>query len=323
MNEAQSNTEPLSPLADAEAERQYWMTPNTDKLAEGTRQRLERWIAEHHNLDHFILRRCNLSGINLALTPEHPEAFSFQHADLYRANFSNAHLYSVDFRNSILMKANFDGANLHGANLENANLLGVSLHKTRLDNIHWGERVLQENLAIKAEGKGNMDEAHTLYQEAEETYRNLRLHLEKAGLPENAGHFFHREMLMRRKQLPRYSFARGISLLVDLFSGYGEKPLRVVLFSMTLILLCACFYFFSSGILHQGDYIGFHSSKSFADNLSEFVSCLYFSVVTFTTLGYGDLTPTGATRALAAIEAFSGSFTMALFVVVFVKKMTR
>ncbi|MGK0441311.1 MAG: voltage-gated potassium channel Kch [Pseudohongiellaceae bacterium] len=51
---------------------------------------------------------------------------------------------------------------------------------------------------------------------------------------------------------------------------------------------------------------------------------MYFSVVTFTTLGYGDLTPSsGVSRALAAIEAFAGSFTIALFVVVFVKKMTR
>jgi hypothetical protein len=46
-------------------------------------------------------------------------------------------------------------------------------------------------------------------------------------------------------------------------------------------------------------------------------------VVTFTTLGYGDIVPLGLARPLAAFEAFVGSFTMALFVVVFVKKMTR
>jgi hypothetical protein len=40
-------------------------------------------------------------------------------------------------------------------------------------------------------------------------------------------------------------------------------------------------------------------------------------------LGYGDITPSGIARAIAAFEAFTGSFAMALFVVVFVKKMTR
>ena len=53
------------------------------------------------------------------------------------------------------------------------------------------------------------------------------------------------------------------------------------------------------------------------------IKLMYFSVVTFTTLGYGDLVPVGPSRIIAAIEAFAGSFTLALFVVVFVKKMTR
>ncbi|PUZ92369.1 potassium transporter Kef, partial [Vibrio vulnificus] len=55
----------------------------------------------------------------------------------------------------------------------------------------------------------------------------------------------------------------------------------------------------------------------------EFLNAVYFSVVTFTTLGYGDISPVGLARFIAALEAFLGSFTMALFVVVFVKKMTR
>ncbi len=53
------------------------------------------------------------------------------------------------------------------------------------------------------------------------------------------------------------------------------------------------------------------------------MNSIYFSVVTFTTLGYGDISPLGFARFIAAFEAFMGSFTMALFVVVFVKKMTR
>ncbi len=53
------------------------------------------------------------------------------------------------------------------------------------------------------------------------------------------------------------------------------------------------------------------------------MNSIYFSVVTFTTLGYGDISPHGFARFIAAFEAFMGSFTMALFVVVFVKKMTR
>ncbi len=59
------------------------------------------------------------------------------------------------------------------------------------------------------------------------------------------------------------------------------------------------------------------------DNALAFLNILYFSVATFTTLGYGDMSPVGISRLIAASEAFLGAFILALFVVVFVKKMTR
>jgi len=69
--------------------------------------------------------------------------------------------------------------------------------------------------------------------------------------------------------------------------------------------------------------VAFDSNHTIAENGMTLIKLMYFSVVTFTTLGYGDLVPVGPSRIIAAIEAFAGSFTLALFVVVFVKKMTR
>jgi hypothetical protein len=89
-----------------------------------------------------------------------------------------------------------------------------------------------------------------------------------------------------------------------------------------MIILCA-FLYTITGLNYQGELHVFNSAADFKDTMNLFLSCLYYSVVTFTTLGYGDFTPVGLSRAIAAFEAFSGSFTIALFVVVFVKKMTR
>ena len=161
-----------------------------------------------------------------------------------------------------------------------------------------------------------------LLQQAEEIYRNLRIQLEKAGLFEDTGRFFYREMVMRRLQMPRWSAQRLFSWMVDLFCGYGEQPLRVVLFSLGFVLFCAVLYFFVG--IHHGDVrLALSLDQDLFTNLEELGACMYFSVVTFTTLGYGDIAPLGVSRPLAAFEAFVGSFTMALFVVVFVKKMTR
>ena len=52
------------------------------------------------------------------------------------------------------------------------------------------------------------------------------------------------------------------------------------------------------------------------------IDCLYFSAITFTTLGYGDFRPLeGWGRILAGSEAFIGAFMMALFVYTFARKM--
>ena len=45
-----------------------------------------------------------------------------------------------------------------------------------------------------------------------------------------------------------------------------------------------------------------------------FYECLYFSVVTFTSLGYGDMSPIGFSRVLACFEVISGLFLIAVLV---------
>ena len=62
---------------------------------------------------------------------------------------------------------------------------------------------------------------------------------------------------------------------------------------MLLITLCSfAYYFGNSGI---EECFGSYERK---------ISSIYFSIVTFTTLGYGDIQPIGHYRIFAAIEAF-------------------
>ncbi|AHF80429.1 Hypothetical protein TES1_1045 [Thermococcus paralvinellae] len=57
--------------------------------------------------------------------------------------------------------------------------------------------------------------------------------------------------------------------------------------------------------------------------ISSFWDALYYSLVTFTTLGYGDMHPTGWLKALSAIEALTGAVFMALIVAVIARKWMR
>ncbi|MEH6346922.1 MAG: pentapeptide repeat-containing protein [Bermanella sp.] len=299
----------------------YWHDPTIDKSGENLAVRLEGVIKAGHCMEGASLKRANLEGINLVCHGR-KENYSLARADLYRANLRNAHLFRIDLTEASLMKTDCREANMHFACLKKANLLGARLEGAKIENIEWGKQLLHEEKGIEAAKGKRIQESIDFFEQAEEICRNLRKVSELQGLFELAGHFFYEEMLMRRYQMPLWSFQRGVSKLVDVFCGYGEKPLRVILVSLSFISICGFFYFFL-GISDHGQDLAFEPQQSFWANLMVLGKHMYFSVVTFTTLGYGDLVPVGSSRVVAAIEAFVGSFTLALFVVVFVKKMTR
>ena len=116
----------------------------------------------------------------------------------------------------------------------------------------------------------------------------------------------------------------GVRLLPELIFGrflfgYGERPVRVLFAGLFIVLISAIFY--SSPLAElsargDGDII---IERSFGDGL-------YFSVTTFTTLGFGDIFPASGhvlTRFVAMFEAISGAALMALFVVGLSKRYSR
>ena len=149
----------------------------------------------------FQMRKASLMSINLVHIG-HKDGFKLINCDFYRADLREAHLFGCDLQGSSLMKADLRLANLHCANLSGCNLLGTRLEGARLDNISWGDEIIQEQQAREATTSASKLD---YWQQAEEIYRNLRKASEQAGLFENAGHFFEREMVMRRFQMPLYS----------------------------------------------------------------------------------------------------------------------
>jgi len=299
----------------------YWHDPTVSKDSPDIVSKLEQWYEAGHSLEGVQLSRAVLD--NIRLNPRTGEdKINLKHVNFYRASLKGAHFFGVDLSGSVLMKANLSGANLNQSNCQNTNLLGCILDGAKIERIEWGQSVLQEQAGNQEWSSGNKAEALKYFLEAEEVYRDLRKNHESRGIFQKAGVFFRKEMIMKRLQMPLYSKERFISKTVDVLSGYGERPDRVVFFSISMIVISAIIYFFG-GLSGANGNIQFQTQLSFSENLLNFFNSLYFSVVTFTTLGYGDVTPMGLMRFFASLEAFIGSFSMALFVVVFVKKMTR
>ena len=154
-------------------------------------------------------------------------------------------------------------------------------------------------------------------------YRSLKQNLQRDGNYSEAGNFYYGEMEMRRKGALKQYFIPLTKCLPNrlwlefyrLLAGYGERPERTLLSSLLTILSFAIFYFFSGCLKYPQD---IHTV------FEEFVCSIYFSFVTFTTLGLGDIHPVNNLgRMLVCVEAVIGAFLIALFVVVFARKMMR
>ena len=299
----------------------YWHDKEIDKSGPEVKDRLEKYAQGGGMLRGIRLSRAQLQGIDL-VNHHKKHGYDFSYADFYHADLKNAHLFNINLQHASVMKADLRSANLNCANLAGANMLGVKWIGSKFENVSIGKKIKQE-YAAKSALKAKDEQANIDFlEQAEEIYRDLRKHAEHEGIFTLSGYFIQKELTMRRLQLPRYSIKRMVSKIVDIFCGYGEAPLRIIGLSIAIIFICAIIYTFT-GLSYNGTVLAASSDQSMQENLSFFFSSLYYSVVTFTTLGYGDFTPVGISRAIAALEAFTGSFTIALFVVVFVKKMTR
>ena len=101
----------------------------------------------------------------------------------------------------------------------------------------------------------------------------------------------HYEMLrILSVKLPSLQIPGRTKLLVVVFATFAAHAIEISLYGVAL--------FFLIEYLDVGSLDGSTGSS--------LVSCLYFSAETYTSLGFGDVTPVGPIRLLAGAEALNG-----------------
>jgi hypothetical protein len=144
--------------------------------------------------------------------------------------------------------------------------------------------------------------------------RNLKQNTQSHGDYARAGEFYYREMEMRRKSATRTREGVGLEAYKHL-AGYGERYWNTAVVSASIVFIFAFLY---------GALDCLHYSAENPSLQQKIIDAIYFSFVTFTTLGLGDIAPTTTPgKVLICVEAVIGAFMIAVFVVVFVRKMAR
>jgi tetratricopeptide (TPR) repeat protein len=98
----------------------------------------------------------------------------------------------------------------------------------------------------------------------------------------------------------------------DAVAGFGYRPLRVVGFALWVVVAFGLIFWATHGVVAvQGG------------RVDDLWHAIYFSGITFATVGYGDYVPARHMQALALLEGLLGAFTIGLFVVVLANRLNR
>jgi len=287
------------------------------KPAENTRQEIEKLHNDGISLSGVYLKYANMQNANLVNV-------DLSGADLTRSDFSGSSMYGANLEGANLFKANFEGANLKSANLQNCDLLGADFSDTKLNNVEWGKdyKIINEKMAEVALAEGDPEKAKEKYSEAEDIYRALKISLKTQTLGDDVGKFFEREMIVRRKQMPRFGPLRMISKLAHLTTGYGEKVGNIFYTAIWVIIACALLYGLE-GVSYKGYILGFFGNVEQLGGMFHVVGNLfYFSVVVFSTVGFGDIVPIGPLgKSIMVFEGIIGGLIMAVLIIALYKQL--
>ncbi|MEC9072283.1 MAG: ion channel [Myxococcota bacterium] len=248
-------------------------------------------------VERLYLRKADLSGLRLTGT------------NLLYSDFTGACL-----TNSRFTRVGFDRSTLDDVQMDYSVLTRVDLRSVHgMRKIHWYGAIL-DGLRLPDLPRLGLrcvyDQTETMDPErAEYTYRALKEAYKGQGRHDEAAALYEREMDMKRH---RASFFDKLWLtLLWLVCGYGERPLRLTGVFAAVITAFALGYSNFGLVGPDGPITG------------DFFQSLYFSIVTFTSLGYGEIRPVGFARLLAGTEAVLGVFLSSLFVFVFCRRMVR
>ena len=127
---------------------------------------------------------------------------------------------------------------------------------------------------------------------------------------------------------PAYYFQKYV---FDYIGRYATDPTRTMAnMVLTFFVFGVIYWIFS---IHHGLYEWGHVVAGGAETVAfnnpdltwygELGNCLYYSGITFFTIGYGDYFANGILKPVAVFEGFSGVFLMSYFTVAFVRKILR
>lgn len=261
-------------------------------------------------------------------------------------NFNN-----VDFRDCSAMSTDFEGSDFTGSSITQSDFRSSDIYRCSFQNVqvdrstrfggHYFNAVrpmidinkfasLNSPWNHKFENWGGED-SKKLVEKRIWVLRSLQDLMNRNSLTSKSRRFYlarkdsQRELAWVSKDRLNWIFQSSLKYLM----GYGENPYFVIWWSVVSILVFSWIYTVNGGVegvelKHVTIDLLFTKFTAHNELLLNYLENMYFSGMTFSSLGYGDLQPsTWTVRIFATIQSLLGALLTALFVFVLGRRSSR
>lgn len=242
---------------------------------------------------------------------------------------------SCDFTQVVFTKTNFYFCDFHDTNFYDAILVDCSLDITKMSDCDLRRtKILNPRVIefyIEDKQKRTKVNAHTFLGKinynkkearevkfANEVYGIFSELFEANKIMELFGEYFYLTKRSEHDMLTRSGKLKSYLGLIT--CGYGERPVYSLFTSIFIIIVCGTFYMFLGLTGNNENLI---LKLGVIPPFSKFVMWYHFSLVTFTTTGYGNVTPIGGSLYVSGLEMVCGVVMIGIWVSTLVRKMAR
>lgn len=272
---------------------------------------------QNSNLKKSIFSGADLSSASLegaALYKADLSKTILQETDLNGADLSSTNCQGADFRGANLSGVNFEGADLRGADFCNSDLRGANLTSANITGakFHFA-RLSDANVTHMNYGDvKNMVGLYYGIRGVETTYGN-------ALFVRDAKDQDYIDTLQQAILAKPKGFIRTIDLLLFRAWGlidHGRSLIKVAIYAFVIATLYGCIY--SLDMIYDWQIMDYSNSAK------TYFTPFYYSVVTYTTLGFGDVTANSLFGEIFVIsEVIIGYFTLGLLLAILANTIAR
>ena len=253
------------------------------------------------------------------------ENCTFERSNLKRNIFQLAELKNTRFMLCNLRKSIFDQNTIESLYISDCDLKSFAMINTYAKKLEFDDDFLTKLNEYSFFDKFTMDKKDKEeYTNLSKIYKDIASKFESNRILGISGEYHYLYKCSQEKTLK--SFSKLKSQIIWSICGYGEKPIYSLITSFEIILVFAIIYLFTG--INVGDrQINYDLSIFFMLDkkiiIVDFLESLYFSLVTFTTVGYGDIIPTGISIVLSSIEMILGVTMVGIWTATLARKITR